>query len=501
MPDIKKVLIANRGEIAVRVMRTCIDLKIKTVAVYSESDETSPHVLLADESVPIGNSPSSESYLVMKRIIEAAKETGADAIHPGYGFLSENAEFARLCQKENIIFIGPAPEVIELLGDKTRARERMEKAGVASPPGTVNALKSTKEAKQIALETGFPILIKAAAGGGGKGMRIVYEMADLEKSIEAARSEAKNAFGDDRVYIEKYLESPHHVEFQIIADNHGQILHLFDRECSIQRRHQKIIEEAPCSFLTRELRAEMAAAALTVAETCNYTNAGTVEFLVDKNNNFYFLEVNTRLQVEHPVTEKITGIDIVALQIKIAENNPLDLKQEDIQINGHAIECRISAEDPAENFLPSTGKLNTHIIPSGPGVRVDAGVREGQEVSIYYDPLISKLISYGTSRSQAIQRMNRALQEYQIAGLKTTIPFCQYVLNHPAFIDAKYDTHFISEHFAPSLVEVTEGDTENEVAAIGAALLNSVFDDNGSAESITTESKSEWWLRRGQLSR
>ncbi|MEX2402672.1 MAG: acetyl-CoA carboxylase biotin carboxylase subunit [Balneolales bacterium] len=498
MPDIKKVLIANRGEIAVRVMRTCHDLGIQTVAVYSGPDETSMHVLLADESVLIGNAPSSESYLVMEKIIDAAKETGADAIHPGYGFLSENAVFARLCQKENIIFIGPSPEVIEIMGDKTRARQRMDAAGVASPPGTVNVLERMEEAEKVAKQIGYPVLIKAAAGGGGKGMRIVHEMADLKKNITAARSEAKNAFGDGRVYIEKYLESPRHVEFQIIADHGGNMLHLFDRECSIQRRHQKVIEEAPCSFLTPELRAEMATAALTVAKACNYTNAGTVEFLVDKHHNFYFLEVNTRLQVEHPVTEMITGLDLVALQIKVAENKPLSMAQEDIYINGHAIECRVSAEDPAENFLPSTGRLNTHIIPSGPGIRVDAGVREGQEVSIYYDPLISKLMAHGENRDQAIGRMNRALQEYQIAGLKTTIPFCQFVMGHPAFTASKYNTHFVGEHFAPSQLELTEDESVNEIAAISAALLNNGIKENNELAHSTANSQSEWWLRRGK---
>ncbi|MEX0778453.1 MAG: acetyl-CoA carboxylase biotin carboxylase subunit [Balneolales bacterium] len=500
MPDIRKVLIANRGEIAVRIIRSCRDLNIATVVVYSEPDETAPHVILADESVFIGNAPSSESYLVMEKIIEAARETGADAVHPGYGFLSENAAFARLCQQNNLIFIGPSSDSIDIMGDKTRARQTMDNAGVASPPGTVDALESVEEAEKVAGEIGYPVLIKAAAGGGGKGMRIVHEKGDLKNSVTAAQSEAKNAFGDGRVYIEKYLESPRHVEFQIIGDHEGKIFHLFDRECSIQRRHQKVIEEAPCSFLTPKLRADMANAAITVAKTCNYTNAGTVEFLVDKHNNFYFLEVNTRLQVEHPVTELVTGLDLVALQIQVAEQKPLDIVQEDLQINGHAIECRISAEDPAENFLPSTGKLNTHIIPSGPGIRVDSGVREGQEISIHYDPLISKLITHGKDRKQAIQRMDRALQEYEIAGVKTTIPFCRYVMNHSAFTDSKYDTHFVGDHFAPSQLDLSEDDAEHEIAAIGAALVMAVSDgSDGSHEQTTVAvNESEWWSKRGK---
>src|SRR5699024_7810256 len=358
MAAISKILIANRGEIALRVIRTCKELGKKTVAVYSTADAEAPHVRQADESDHIGSASSSESYLVIDKIIQAAKDTGADAIHPGYGFLSENADFAQRCKDENIIFIGPEPKAIRLMGDKTSARTLMKQAGVSFPPGTTKAIESAEEAKQIALDIGFPVLVKAAAGGGGKGMRIVENEADFASSIKAARSEARNAFGDDRVYIEKYLVEPRHVEFQIMADTHGNIVHLFDRECSIQRRHQKVIEEAPCTLLTPELRAQMAKAAIAAAMACDYVGAGTIEFLVDHNGDFYFLEMNTRLQVEHPVTELITGTDLVALQIHVAEGQELPFKQDDLQIQGHAIECRVYAEDPQDQFLPSTGTLN-----------------------------------------------------------------------------------------------------------------------------------------------
>ncbi|MEX0686092.1 MAG: acetyl-CoA carboxylase biotin carboxylase subunit [Balneolales bacterium] len=496
MANIRKILIANRGEIAVRIIRTCQDLDIKTVAVYSKEDESNPHVLLADESILIGDAPSAESYLVMDKIIIAAKEAQVDAIHPGYGFLSENAEFALLCEKNNIIFIGPSPQTIDMMGDKTRARQLMIKAGIPSPPGTVNALTDTDEAEVIANKIGFPILIKAAAGGGGKGMRIVRENADLKKSIKASKSEAENAFGDGRVYIEKYLESPRHVEVQIIADYEGSILHLFDRDCSIQRRHQKVVEEAPCPFLESKLRNKLLKAALVVAKTCNYTNAGTIEFLVDKDYNYYFLEVNTRLQVEHPVTELVTGTDLVAMQIRIAEKKPLTIRQEDIRLNGHAIECRISAEDPDKNFLPSTGTLNTYIAPSGPGIRVDSGVREGQKIGIYYDPLISKLIAFGENRNQAIQRMKRALKEYHIGGIKTTIPFCQFVMSHPVFQEFKYDTHFVNDHYQTRTPQGNETEVDEEiVAAISASLLDKMQAGENITE-IQEAQSSLWWSRR-----
>ncbi len=496
MAEIKKVLIANRGEIALRVIHTCKELGIKTVAVFSRPDAHSPHVLHADESVFIGEAASSESYLVIDKIIGAAKETGADAIHPGYGFLSENASFAERCKKEGVIFIGPEPKAIGLMGDKTEARELMSQHNVPTPPGLKSELKDIEEARKVADDIGYPILVKAAAGGGGKGMRIVHKKEEFEASIKGAKSEARNAFGDDRIYIEKYLEEPRHVEFQIMADTHGNVLHVFDRECSVQRRHQKVIEEAPCALLTDELRAEMAEAAIKAAKACDYVGAGTIEFLVDKHMNFYFLEMNTRLQVEHPVTEMISGVDLVALQILVAEGKELPFKQEDLKINGHAIECRIYAEDPADNFLPSTGLLKKHRVPTGSGIRVDAGVEEGQQITINYDPMISKLSVHGPDREIARKRMLRALDEYEIAGCKTTIPFCEFTLNHQSFIDAKYDTHFVPDHFDP--VKMQDTSKNEEVAALAASLLKGVDNDAAPKTVVSSNGTSEsmWWKTR-----
>ena len=499
MAEIKKVLIANRGEIALRVIRSCKDMGKQTVAVYSEADAEAPHVLHADESVHIGPAASSESYLVIDKIIDAAHETGADAIHPGYGFLSENADFSARCKKEEIIFIGPNPKAIKLMGDKTEARELMKKTGVPFPPGTANALESVEEAEEIANDIGFPVLVKAAAGGGGKGMRIVDEPSEFKSSIKAAKSEARNAFGDDRVYIEKYLVEPRHVEFQIMADEHGNVVHLFDRECSIQRRHQKVIEEAPCTILTDELRAEMAEAAVSAAKSCDYVGAGTIEFLVDHDRNFYVLEMNTRLQVEHPVTELITGHDLVELQILVAEGKELPFTQDEITMSGHAIECRIYAEDPRNQFLPSTGMLNKHRIPSGNGIRVDAGVEEGQTISINYDPMISKLCAYGSDREQSISRMLRALDEYEIAGCRTTIPFCTYVLQHKAFRSGEYNTHFVPELFDPEALGIT-GEEELEVQSVAAALLKLNKSNGGDSKKSSTQNNgkaiSSWWEKR-----
>tara|TARA_R110002096_G_scaffold432976_1_gene650727 strand:- start:6945 stop:8432 length:1488 start_codon:yes stop_codon:yes gene_type:complete len=494
MPDIKKILIANRGEIALRVIHTCKELGIKTVAVYSRPDATSPHVLHADESVFIGEAASSESYLVLDKIIDAVKKTGADAVHPGYGFLSENAVFAERCKKEGIIFIGPEPKAMTLMGDKTSARELAAQLGIPTPPGLKSELKDLEEASRVADEIGYPILVKAAAGGGGKGMRIVHKKDEFESSIKAAKSEARNAFGDDRIYIEKYLEEPRHVEFQIMADTHGNVLHVFDRECSIQRRHQKVIEEAPCALLTPELRQEMAECAIKAAKGCDYVGAGTIEFLVDKHKKFYFLEMNTRLQVEHPVTEMISGLDLVALQILVAEGKPLPFKQEDLSIKGHAIECRIYAEDSSDNFLPSTGFLKKHRVPTGDGIRVDAGVEEGQEVTINYDPMISKLTVHGKDRKHAIQRMLRALDEYEIAGCKTTIPFCEFTLKHPAFVSGDYDTHFVNDHFTNKDLEEKPSD---EILALAASLLK-INEENTQQPSLISENEtvSEWWKNR-----
>jgi acetyl-CoA carboxylase, biotin carboxylase subunit len=496
MRKIKKVLVANRGEIALRVIRTCREKNIETVAVYSRPDATAPHVLAADESVFIGEAASSESYLVAEKIIEAARSTGADAIHPGYGFLSENASFARLCIENEIHFIGPDPHAIEVMGDKTRARELMAKAGVPFPPGTESAMEDIDEARNIADEIGYPVLIKAAAGGGGKGMRIVHQKEDFDKSVKAAKSEAKNAFGDDRVYIEKYLEEPRHIEFQILADTHGNVVHLFERECSIQRRHQKVIEEAPSSVLTPELREEMGRAAVEAARACSYIGAGTVEFLVDKYMNYFFLEMNTRLQVEHPVTELITGLDLVSLQIEVSEGRELPFTQDDLKINGHAVECRIYAEDPENNFLPSTGKLDRHRIPAGNGIRVDAGVEEGQEVTINYDPMISKLCSHAENRIAAIDRMLRALAEYDISGVRTTIPFCDFTLRHEAFRSGKFDTHFVKDHFESLSVPTKE---ELELISVVSSLLKNSAQsatNNRITESASVPQETLWWSKR-----
>src|SRR6056297_872745 len=433
MPQIKKVLIANRGEIALRVIRSCKEKKVKTVAVYSRPDATAPHVVAADESVFIGEAASSESYLSMEKILSAAKDTGADAIHPGYGFLSENAVFAKKSKDAGIIFIGPKPNAIDLMGDKTKARELMAKADVPYPPGTESAMTDIDKARNIADEIGYPVLVKAAAGGGGKGMRIVHDPADFDKSVKAAKSEARNAFGDDRVYIEKYLEEPRHIEFQIIADEQGNTVHLFDRECSIQRRHQKVIEEAPSSVLTPEMRAKMGLAAVNAAKACNYVGAGTVEFLVDKHLNFYFLEMNTRLQVEHPVTELITGRDLVQLQLDVASGLGVP-DQSTIEECGHAIECRICAEDPALNFLPETGRIAKYIEPSGEGVRFDSGLTEGDEVTSNFDPMLAKLITHGATRGEAIARMKSALLDLVILGVVTNTDYLARIMRHHEFL-------------------------------------------------------------------
>lgn len=499
---IEKVLVANRGEIALRIMRTCREMKIKTVAIYSTPDATSPHVMFADESVWVGEAASSESYLDIDKVINAAKQTGADAIHPGYGFLSENGEFSNRCKEEEIIFIGPSAESIRLMGDKTAARDLMGKAGVPCPPGTKDAMEDVEVALQVARDVGFPVLVKAAAGGGGKGMRIVHKEEDFPGSVKAAQSEARNAFGDDRVYVEKYLEEPRHIEFQILADQSGKTVHLFDRECSIQRRHQKVIEEAPSALLDDELRAEMADAAIRAAEACNYEGAGTIEFLVDKHKKFYFLEMNTRLQVEHPVTEMITGIDLVEAQIRVAAGEPLPFSQDDIKVSGHAVECRIYAEDPVDNFLPSTGRLLRHRIPSGPGVRVDAGVEEGGDVTISYDPMISKLSVHAATREKAIHKMIRALNEYQISGCKTTIPFCDFTMRHPSFIKAEYDTHFVPDHFEPYKQELF--DKEGVTDALAVSLISALSADKGSngsrsgkkQDDIKYQTQTNWWKAR-----
>ncbi len=476
MAAFSKILIANRGEIAVRVIRACTEMEIATVAVFSEADRTALHVRLADEAYPIGPAPSRESYLVQENILAAAKAANADAIHPGYGFLSENAEFAERVAKAGLTFIGPSPAAMRLMGDKTAARQCMTAAGVPTVPGSDKELSENKIAA-IAEQLGYPVLLKAAAGGGGKGMRIVHEKSEITSSFRAAQSEAESAFGDGRIYIEKYIEAPRHIEFQILADNHGNVIHLGERECSIQRRHQKIIEEAPSCVLDEMLRKAMGETAIKAATACNYSSAGTIEFIFDQNRQFYFLEMNTRLQVEHPVTEMVFGLDLVKEQIRIAAGAPLSFNQNDVSLRGHAIECRIYAEDPANNFLPSTGKISHLVPPAGPGVRDDGGYFSGSEVSIYYDPLLAKLVVWGQNREEAIARMKRALGEYRVIGIETSIPFCQMVMNHDKFVSGDFDTHFIEKEFlttdngSPDLS--LQGDSlAEETARIAAALYH-----------------------------
>jgi acetyl-CoA carboxylase biotin carboxylase subunit len=443
---IKKILIANRGEIAVRIMRSCREMGIKTVAVYSEADRSSMHVRYADEAYFIGPAASNESYLKMDKILKAAKQSDADAIHPGYGFLSENAEFARLCGKEGIVFIGPSPHAISTMGDKITARQTMIDAGVPVVPGTKKKIQKPEDAQNVIQDIGLPVIVKASAGGGGKGMRLVKDEKDLLDAVKAAQSEAKTAFGDDSVYIEKYITSPHHIEFQILGDKYGNIVHLCERDCSIQRRHQKVIEETPSPIMTPELREKMGEAAVSAAKSVNYEGAGTIEFLVDDKLNFYFLEMNTRLQVEHPITERVIGIDLVKEQIRIANGDPLPFKQQDIRQQGHAMECRIYAEDPDQNFMPSPGVVKYISEPNGLGVRVDGYVYPGYEIPIYYDPMISKLIVHSRTRKGAIDRMKRALYEYKLSGVKTSIKFLHSITDHPAFKKGEYDTHFIETY-------------------------------------------------------
>lgn len=502
MASIRKVLVANRGEIAVRVMRTCRELGIATVAVYSEADRAALHVQFADEAYLIGPAPSSESYLRADVILDVAQRAGADAVHPGYGFLSENAGFAEDCAEAGIAFLGPSPHAIRTMGDKTTARALMEEAGVPMAPGTTDAIADIDEAERIAEEIGYPVLIKAAAGGGGKGMRIVEDPADFATSMQRAQSEAQSAFGDGRVFVEKYIVEPRHIEFQIIGDTHGDIVHLFERECSIQRRHQKVIEEAPSAVLTPEVRERMGAAAVAAAQSVDYVGVGTVEFLLDANLDFYFMEMNTRLQVEHPVTEGITGLDLVAEQIRIAEGEPLGYEQGDLVMHGHSIECRIYAEDPSSGFLPDPGPLHRHTPPSGFGVRVDAGVEQGGEVAIYYDPMISKLVTWGRTREDAIRRMRRALDEYSIVGVQTTIPFCAFVMQHDAFTSGRFSTHFVQKHFAPddaaALLAPDDADLDR-LAAIAATLFSASQKPStslGNGATRSAEPASRWAMRR-----
>lgn len=443
---INKVLVANRGEIAIRIMRSCREMGIQTVAVFSDADRTSMHVRYANEAYNIGPAPSSESYLNIDKIIETAKNSGADAIHPGYGFLSENSTFSRRCREEGLLFIGPSPESIEMMGNKISARKKMIEAGVPVVPGTTEKVTNEAEAVRFIRQIGLPVMIKASSGGGGKGMRLVKKESQITGSLRAARSEARTSFGDDAIYIEKYVDSPHHIEFQILSDKYGNTVHLFERECSVQRRHQKVVEETPSPILTPEIRSQMGEYAVAAAKAAHYEGAGTIEFIMDEHLNFYFLEMNTRLQVEHPITERVVGVDLVKEQIRIAEGFKLPFNQEDLIQSGHAIECRIYAEDSDNNFMPNPGTI-THITePFGLGVRCDGYVYEGYTIPIYYDSLISKLIVWGRTRDEAIERMRRALYEYKITGVKTTIRFLERIMDTPDFRKGEYNTHFIEKN-------------------------------------------------------
>lgn len=461
----KKILIANRGEIAVRVMKTAKKMGIRTVAVFSEVDRNAPHVLFADEAVCIGPAPSNQSYLKGDKIIEVAKKLHVDGIHPGYGFLSENADFAEAVEKNGLTFIGPKSKAIRIMGSKLAAKEAVKKYNIPMVPGIDEAITDVAKAHEVANEIGYPVLIKASAGGGGKGMRIVEKEQDLESGMKRAISEATSAFGDGSVFVEKYVTSPRHIEVQVMADTHGNVLHFFERECSVQRRHQKVVEEAPSSILTPELREEMGIAATKVAKACDYVGAGTVEFLMDADHNFYFLEMNTRLQVEHPVTELITGVDLVELQIKVARGEELPLKQDDLKIHGHALELRVYAEDPLNDFLPSVGTLETYQLPVGEGVRVDNGFREGMDIPIYYDPMLSKLITYGKTREEAMELMLKAIQNYKVKGVQTTLPFGSFVFAHEAFQSGNFDTHFVKDHYSPEKIHEKNA-KEAEIAAL-----------------------------------
>jgi propionyl-CoA carboxylase alpha chain len=464
---IKKILVANRGEIALRVMKTARNMGIKTVAVFSEADRNAPHVKFADEAVCIGPPPSNESYLLGDKIIKLAKELNVDAIHPGYGFLSENAEFAEAVEANGLIFIGPKSHAIRVMGSKLAAKDAVKKYNIPMVPGTDEAITDIAEAKKIAATIGFPILIKASAGGGGKGMRIVENEKEFEEQMNRAISEAKSAFGDGSVFIEKFVTSPRHIEIQVLADTFGNTVYLFERECSIQRRHQKVVEEAPSSVLTPELRKQMGEAAVKVAKACDYVGAGTVEFLLDDKHNFYFLEMNTRLQVEHPVTELITGLDLVEQQINVANNEKLAFSQNDLKITGHAFELRVYAEDPLDNFMPSVGKLEVYRPPSGRNIRVDDGFTEGMQVPIQYDPMLSKLITYGKNRNEAMQRMLEAISEYDVEGVSTTLPFGKFVFEHDAFRSGNFDTNFVKKYWSEEKLKAIN-EEEAKVAALFA---------------------------------
>ncbi|HOZ79112.1 MAG TPA: acetyl-CoA carboxylase biotin carboxylase subunit [Ferruginibacter sp.] len=487
----KKILVANRGEIALRIMRSIKKMGIKSVAVYSDADRNAPHVRFADEAVCLGPAPSAQSYLDGDKIIAFCKELSVDGIHPGYGFLSENAGFAKKVKEAGIIFIGPGPEAMEVMGSKLAAKECVKQYNIPMVPGIDKAIEDVAAAKAIADSIGYPVLIKASAGGGGKGMRVVNKSEDLPEQMERAISEAQAAFGDGAVFIEKYVTSPRHIEIQVLADNFGNTVHLFERECSIQRRHQKVVEESPSSVLTPEIRKQMGAAAVMVAKSCNYTSTGTVEFLLDEKLNFYFLEMNTRLQVEHPVTEMITGIDLVEEQIKIARGEKLSFTQDDLSINGHAMELRVYAEDPLNNFLPSVGNLVKYTKPEGAGIRVDDGYEEGMDIPIYYDPMIAKLVTHGKNRTEAIQMMIDAIKLYKIKGVATTLPFGLFVMEHDAFVSGHFDTNFVPQHYTADAIK-----EKQKTNAEAAALVALKYYLNKQKLVKAVENKSTSWKRR-----
>jgi acetyl-CoA carboxylase, biotin carboxylase subunit len=493
-----KILIANRGEIAVRVIRACRELGIRSVAIYSDVDRASLHVRKADEAYHIGPPPASESYLNIDKILDAARRSGADAIHPGYGFLSENARFAHACAQAGIKFIGPTAASMEMIGSKTRARQHMEKANIPFVPGTSRGLESTQDAARVAEKIGYPVMLKAAAGGGGKGMRLVHAPDQLASALESARSEAQRAFGDSEVYLEKAILNPRHIEMQILADEHGNTVYLGERECSIQRRHQKVLEESPSPFVDPDMRRRMGEVAVRVAQAAGYTNAGTIEFLVDQHKNFYFLEMNTRLQVEHPVTELTTGLDLVHLQIRIAAGQKLPFTQDDVLLRGHAIECRIYAEDPDNNFFPSPGRITLLLAPSGPGIRRDSGIYEGWTVPIEYDPLLAKLIGYGSDRAQAISRLVRALNEYFVGGIKTNISLFRRILNDEEFQAGQLDTGYLDRLLARPASTPPLEEKSAEVAAIAAGLFAALDpatltqNDGSTTNTPATQAVSNW---------
>ena len=488
----KKILIANRGEIAVRVIRSAKKMGIQTVAIYSEVDRNALHVREADEAVCIGPAASSESYLRGDKIIKVAKDLGVDGIHPGYGFLSENADFSRMVSEAGITFIGPGPHSIEVMGSKLAAKEAVKAYDIPMVPGLDRAVEDPEEAIEIARSIGFPVLIKASAGGGGKGMRIVEREEDLKEQMERAISEAISAFGDGSVFVEKYISQPRHIEIQVLADNHGNVVHLFERECSVQRRHQKVVEEAPSAVLTPEIREAMGQAAIGVAKSCQYSGAGTVEFLIDADLNFYFLEMNTRLQVEHPVTEWITGLDLVEQQIRVARNEALSFQQEDLTINGHAVELRIYAEDPYDGFLPNVGTLEKYRPAEGDDIRLDNGYEEGMEIPIYYDPLIAKLITYGPDRHTALRRMVEAIDDFEVEGLATTLPFGRFVCQHPAFLSGQFDTGFVGKYFTKESIETKDKENAKVLAHLAAHL----WDQSGDQLKVVKRNDSEWFKRR-----